>query len=197
MSRRYPPAAGLLSDRDIFNAIVVDGALDIEPFEASQLQPASIDLRLGTRFRTFAPHSETHIDPANLVDITTEVVATTARPFVLHPGEFALAATAEVVTLNDTLAARIEGRSSMGRLGLIVHSTAGFIDPGFSGTITLELANLAPLPIQLRPGLSVAQLCVVPLSSPAARPYGSDGLGSKYQGQRGPTPSLKAQETRP
>lgn len=188
-------AAGLLSDYDIFIAIDA-GQLDIDPLEAAQVQPASVDLRLGDRFRTFDPFYETHIDPASPVDITTEVVATTDRPFVLHPGEFALAATTEVVTLDETLAARIEGRSSMGRLGLVVHSTAGFIDPGFSGTITLELANLAPLPIQLRPGLSVAQLCVVPLSSPATRPYGSDGLGSKYQGQRGPTPSLKAQEAR-
>lgn len=185
---------GLLADVDIIRA-VSDGRLGIEPLNrVGQLQPASVDLHLGADFLVFVPHGETHIDPEQPVEVNRHVRKSREDPFVLHPGEFALGATRETVTLGADLAARLEGRSSMGRLGLVVHSTAGFIDPGFSGQITLELANLSPLPILLRPGLSVAQLCLVPLSSPAAYPYGHPDLGSKYQGQRGPVASRAHEE---
>lgn len=179
---------GLLSDTDIAAALDA-GELTIDPLDRNRLQPASVDLTLGSEFRAFMAHDETHVDPEAATDVTRLITATVKRPFVLHPGEFALAATAETIGLGDTLAGRLEGRSSMGRLGLVVHSTAGFIDPGWSGQITLELTNLAPLPILLRPGLSCAQLCLVPLSSPVTRRYGDPTLGSKYQGQQGPVPS--------
>jgi dCTP deaminase len=178
----------LLADSDLLEALD-DGRLTLVCCFVAVIQPASIDLHLDASFRAFIPHGETHQDPERPVDITRAVTASVDRPFVLHPGEFALGATLEVIGLADDLAARLEGRSSMGRLGLVVHSTAGFIDPGFRGQVTLELANLSPLPILLRPGLSVAQLCVIELSAPAVRPYGTPSLGSRYQGQRGPTAS--------
>jgi dCTP deaminase len=154
------------------------------------LQPSSIDVRLDRFFRVFQNSRYTHIDPALQQDeLTTPVEVAHEEPFVLHPGEFVLGSTLEVVTLPDDLASRLEGKSSLGRLGLITHATAGFIDPGFSGHITLELSNVANLPITLWPGMKIGQLCVFRLSSPAEHPYGSERYGSRYQGQRGPTPS--------
>lgn len=141
-------------------------------------------------FRVFNNSRYTHIDPAQQQDELTELVEVSdGDPFVLHPGEFVLGATLERLALPDDLAGRLEGKSSLGRLGLLTHSTAGFIDPGFDGHITLELSNVANLPITLWPGMKIGQLCLFRLSSPAENPYGSASMGSKYQGQRGPTPS--------
>ncbi|MEU1761148.1 dCTP deaminase [Micromonospora sp. NPDC005652] len=179
----------LLSDRDL-TAEIKAGALALEPFEPALLQPASIDVRLDALFRTFDNHRYTHIDPSvQQPDLTRPVEIPDGQAFVLHPGEFALGSTLEEITLADHLAGRVEGKSSLGRLGLLVHSTAGFIDPGFSGHVTLELSNVAGLPITLWPGMKIGQLAVFRLSSPAEHPYGSAVYGSRYQGQRGPTPS--------
>ncbi len=179
----------LLSDRDI-RAEVTAGRLGVEPFDESMVQPSSVDVRLDSLFRVFVNSKYTHIDPKQQQDdLTTLVEPGEDEPFVLHPGEFVLGSTLEAITLPDDLAGRLEGKSSLGRLGLLTHSTAGFIDPGFSGHITLELSNVANLPITLWPGMKIGQLCLFRLSSPAERPYGSSTLGSKYQGQRGPTPS--------
>jgi dCTP deaminase len=179
----------LLSDRDI-RAEVDAGRLGIEPWEPSLIQPSSVDVRLDRYFRVFNNSQYTHIDPSLQQDeLTTLVEPKDENPFVLHPGEFVLGSTLEVFTLPEDLAARLEGKSSLGRLGLLTHSTAGFVDPGFSGHITLELSNVANLPIMLWPGMKIGQLCLVRLSSPAEHPYGSAVYGSRYQGQRGPTPS--------
>lgn len=179
----------LLSDRDI-RAELDTGRLGLEPFDDSLVQPSSIDVRLDRYFRVFNNTRYTHIDPKLQQDeLTTLVEAPDNEPFVLHPGEFVLGSTLEVCTLPHDLAGRLEGKSSLGRLGLLTHSTAGFIDPGFSGHITLELSNVANLPITLWPGMKIGQLCLIRLSSPAEHPYGSALTGSKYQGQRGPTPS--------
>ncbi|GAB3076807.1 dCTP deaminase [Corynebacterium aquatimens] len=179
----------LLSDRDIRSAID-DGRLGIDPFDAAMVQPSSIDVRLDNLFRVFNNSRYTHIDPKEeMPDLTTLVEVGTDEPFVLHPGEFVLASTLETFTLPADLAGRLEGKSSLGRLGLLTHSTAGFIDPGFCGHITLELSNVANLPITLWPGMKVGQLALFTMTSPAETPYGSGALGSKYQGQRGPTPS--------
>jgi len=154
------------------------------------VQPSSIDVRLDRYFRVFENHRYPHIDPAEQQDELTRMVETTAgEPFILHPGEFVLGSTYETITLADDIASRLEGKSSLGRLGLLTHSTAGFIDPGFSGHVTLELSNVATLPIKLWPGMKIGQVCVIKLSSPAEHPYGSAIYGSRYQGQRGPTPS--------
>src|SRR5947199_9033415 len=161
------------------------------------LQPSSIDVRLDRHFRVFDNSRYTHIDPREQQDeLTTSVETQGDEPFVLHPGEFVLGSTFETVGLPDDLAGRLEGKSSLGRLGLLTHSTAGFIDPGFSGHITLELSNVANLPITLWPGMKIGQLCLFRLSSPAERPYGSERYGSRYQGQRGPTPSRSWQNWR-
>ena len=179
----------LLSDRDIRAEIKAD-RLRLEPWDPELVQPSSIDVRLDRYFRVFNNSQYTHIDPAVQQDELTSLVEPAGdEPFVLHPGEFVLGSTLEIVTLPDDLASRLEGKSSLGRLGLITHATAGFIDPGFSGHITLELSNVANLPITLWPGMKIGQLCVFRLSSPAEHPYGSDRYGSRYQGQRGPTPS--------
>ncbi len=179
----------LLSDRDI-RAELAEGRLAVEPFDEKLVQPSSIDVRLDSLFRVFNNTRYTHIDPAQRQDgLTTLVEPSEGEPFVLHPGEFVLGSTLEVCTLPDYLAGRLEGKSSLGRLGLLTHSTAGFIDPGFSGHITLELSNVANLPITLWPGMKIGQLCLLRLTSPAENPYGSAAVGSKYQGQRGPTPS--------
>jgi dCTP deaminase len=154
------------------------------------VQPSSIDIRLDRYFRVFENHRYPHIDPAQeQPDLTRLVESVGDEPFVLHPGEFVLASTFEIVTLGVDVAARLEGKSSLGRLGLLTHSTAGFIDPGFSGHVTLELANVANLPIKLWPGMKIGQLCFFRLTSPAEHPYGSSQSGSHYQNQRGPTPS--------
>lgn len=179
----------LLSDRDIRNSLA-DGRLGIDPFDESLVQPSSVDVRLDRFFRVFNNSRYTHIDPSEQQDeLTTLVEPAEGDPFVLHPGEFVLGATLERVALGADVAGRLEGKSSLGRLGLLTHSTAGFIDPGFEGHITLELSNVANLPITLWPGMKIGQLCLFQLTSPAERPYGADGVGSKYQGQRGPTPS--------
>jgi dCTP deaminase len=179
----------LLSDRDI-RAEVTLGNLAIDPFDPSMVQPSSVDVRLDKLFRVFNNTRYTHIDPSQQQDeLTTLVEPRAGEPFVLHPGEFVLGSTLELTTLPDYLAGRLEGTSSLGRLGLLTHSTAGFIDPGFSGHITLELSNVANLPITLWPGMKIGQLCLFRLSSPSENPYGSAAVGSKYQGQRGPTPS--------
>jgi dCTP deaminase len=184
--------AMLLSDRDLVSEIKA-GDLSLEPFEPSLMQPSSIDVRLDRFFRVFNNHLYTHIDPAEQQDeLTAEVEVEDGQPFVLHPGEFVLASTLEVISLGQQLAARLEGKSSLGRLGLLTHSTAGFIDPGFSGHVTLELSNVANLPIKLWPGMKIGQLCIFRLSSPAEHPYGSSVYGSRYQGQRGPTASRSA-----
>lgn len=179
----------LLSDNDLLHAMA-SGELKVAPFHDEALQPASIDVRLGDELRVFENHRHSTIDPLAPADDLTRVVQMTSRsPFVLHPGEFVLAHTCQRIELGPDLAARVEGRSSLGRLGLLIHSTAGFIDPGFRGQVTLELSNASTLPILLRPGMGIGQLCVFRLSSPAARPYGSPDLGSRYQGQAGPTAS--------
>jgi dCTP deaminase len=179
----------LLSDRDILAEIDAN-RISVEPYDASMIQPSSIDFRLDRYFRVFENHRYPHIDPAaDQSDLTRVVEAEGDEPFILHPGEFVLGSTYEVVTLPDDIAARVEGKSSLGRLGLLTHATAGFVDPGFSGHVTLELANVATLPIKLYPGMKIGQLCFFRLSSPAEHPYGSAKYGSRYQGQRGPTPS--------
>ncbi|WP_020522800.1 dCTP deaminase [Catelliglobosispora koreensis] len=183
----------LLSDRDLLTEIK-NGQLELNPFEQSLIQPSSIDVRLDRWFRVFNNHLYTHIDPAEQQDdLTSLVEVQEGESFVLHPGEFVLASTLECMTIGQQLAGRIEGKSSLGRLGLLVHSTAGFIDPGFSGHVTLELSNVATLPIRLWPGMKIGQLCVLRVSSPAEHPYGSSIYGSRYQGQRGPTPSRSYQ----
>ena len=179
----------LLSDRDI-RAQVAEGRLVVQPWDDALVQPSSVDVRLDRFFRVFNNSRYTHIDPAEQQDELTALVEPDGdEPFVLHPGEFVLGSTLEVVTLPDDLAGRLEGKSSLGRLGLLTHSTAGFIDPGFTGHITLELSNVANLPITLWPGMKIGQLCLFRLTSPAEHPYGSAVYGSRYQGQRGPTPS--------
>lgn len=179
----------LLSDRDI-RAEIKAGRVSCEPFHEAMIQPSSVDVRLDKFFRVFENHKYSVIDPSiEQPELTREVVAESDEPFILHPGEFVLASTYEVITLPDDIAGRLEGKSSLGRLGLLTHSTAGFIDPGFSGHITLELSNVANLPVKLFPGMKIGQLCLIKLSSPAEHPYGSEKYGSRYQGQRGPTAS--------
>jgi len=183
----------LLSDRDILSEIDSQ-RVALDPFDAAMVQPSSVDVRLDRFFRVFENHKYPHIDPAqDQPDLTRLVEPEAEEPFILHPGEFVLGSTYEVVTLPDDVAARLEGKSSLGRLGLLTHSTAGFIDPGFSGHVTLELSNVATLPIKLWPGMKIGQLCFFRLSSPSEHPYGSEKYGSRYQGQRGPTPSRSAQ----
>ncbi|MEV0793538.1 dCTP deaminase [Kribbella sp. NPDC050459] len=179
----------LLSDRDILAELDAK-RVQLDPFEAAMVQPSSVDVRLDRFFRVFENHRYPHIDPSEeQPDLTRLVEPEGDEPFILHPGEFVLGSTYELVTLPDDVAARLEGKSSLGRLGLLTHSTAGFIDPGFSGHVTLELSNVATLPIKLWPGMKIGQLCFFRLSSPAEHPYGSAKYGSRYQGQRGPTPS--------
>ncbi len=179
----------LLSDRDI-RAELDAGRVALEPTEPAMLQPSSVDVRLDRFFRLFDNHKYPVIDPASdQPELTRLVEVDGEEPFVLHPGEFVLGSTFERVTLPDDIAARLEGKSSLGRLGLLTHSTAGFIDPGFSGHVTLELSNVATLPILLWPGMKIGQLCFFRLTSPAEQPYGSPAYGSRYQGQRGPTAS--------
>jgi dCTP deaminase len=179
----------LLSDRDL-KAALAEGRMGLEPYDEAMVQPSSVDVRLDRYFRVFANHRYTHIDPAVAQDDLTELLEPDGEePFILHPGEFVLGSTLEVISLGHDLAARLEGKSSLGRLGLLTHSTAGFIDPGFSGHVTLELSNVANLPIKLYPGMKIGQICVLQLTSAAEHPYGSSIYGSRYQDQRGPTPS--------
>jgi dCTP deaminase len=177
------PTTSVLSDGTIMR-LVREGRIKIDPWDESLVQPASVDLRLGDSFRVFHNYRVTSIDlrdpPQNL---TEEVRVQDGEPFVIHPGEFALGRTTEWVELPEDIVARIEGKSSLGRLGLIVHATAGFCDPGWKGTLTLELNNLTRVPIKLYAGLPIAQLSFMTLDSPALRPYGHEQLGSHYQGQ--------------
>ncbi len=183
----------LLSDRDI-RAGVADRRITLSPWDEAMVQPSSVDVRLDKVFRVFENHRYAVIDLAvDQPELTREVVCEGEEPFVLHPGEFVLGATWERVSLGNDVAARLEGKSSLGRLGLLTHSTAGFIDPGFDGHVTLELSNVANLPIVLYPGMKIGQLCFFQLSSAAEVPYGSSAAGSHYQGQRGPTPSRSYQ----
>ena len=179
----------LLSDRDIRTELE-QGRVRLDPYDPAMVQPSSVDVRLDRFFRLFDNHKYPVIDPAaEQPDLTRLVEVEQGEPFVLHPGEFVLGSTYEQVTLPDDVAARLEGKSSLGRLGLLTHSTAGFIDPGFTGHVTLELSNVATLPILLWPGMKIGQLCFFRLSSPTENPYGSAAYGSRYQGQRGPTAS--------
>ncbi len=188
----------LLSDRDIRAEVAAD-RIRLDPWDAAMVQPSSVDVRLDRYFRLFDNHRYPHIDPAaEQPDLTRLVEVGSESPvpggagettFVLHPGEFVLGSTLESVTLPDDLAARVEGKSSLGRLGLLTHATAGFVDPGFSGHVTLELSNVATLPIVLYPGMKIGQLCFFRLTSAAENPYGTGASGSHYQGQRGPTAS--------
>jgi dCTP deaminase len=179
----------LLSDRDIRVELGACRLVIEPPPDPGQIQPASIDLRLGDQVIEFHHRPFGVIDPAVDQRDRGTPIDLGSCPFLLRPGVFALGATMETVILPDDLAARIEGKSSLGRLGLMVHSTAGFIDPGFEGQLTLELSNVSPTPIVLRPTMRIGQLCLFRLSSPAERPYGTPGLGSRYQGQTGPTMS--------
>jgi len=179
----------LISDRDIRTELEA-GRIALDPLDLEMVQPSSVDVRIDRFFRLFDNHKYAHIDPSEDQPELTRLVEVQAdEPFILHPGEFVLGSTYETVTLPEDIAARLEGKSSLGRLGLLTHSTAGFIDPGFSGHVTLELSNVATLPIKLWPGMKIGQLCFFRLSSPAEYPYGSGEYGSRYQGQRGPTAS--------
>lgn len=179
----------ILSDRTLREEIA-SGRILIDPFVADNVQPSSIDLTVDRYFRVFRNHTARVIDvKENQEDLTELVEIGSDDVFILHPGEFVLGATAERIGVPDDLVARIEGKSSLGRLGLLIHSTAGFIDPGFDGHITLELANVANLPITIYPGMKIGQVSFLRMTSPAEHPYGSKAAGSKYQGQRGPTPS--------
>ncbi len=178
----------IYSDRTIKEAIA-DGKIGIDPYDESYVQPSSIDLRVDRFFRVFENHKYPHIDPRANQDDMTKMVEVEEEPFVLHPGEFVLGSTLERVRLGNDVVARLEGKSSLGRIGLLIHSTAGFVDPGFDGYLTLELSNVANLPIAIYPGMKIGQISFYQLSTEADHPYGSTEAGSKYQGQRGPTPS--------
>lgn len=179
----------VLSDRAI-RRLIEAGRIGIDPYDAALMQPSSLDVRVDRLFRVFRNSRYPYIDVKAEQEELTELVEVAGdEPFILHPGEFVLGSTLERVTLPDDLVARLEGKSSLGRLGLLIHSTAGFIDPGFDGHVTLELSNVANLPITIYPGMKIGQLSFVQMSEPAETPYGSGSLGSKYQGQRGPTPS--------
>lgn len=181
--------AVIFSDRTIREAIE-GGRIEVDPFDPSFVQPSSIDLRVDRYFRVFENHKYAHIDPkVAQLDLTTMVEVDGDEPFILHPGEFVLGSTLERVRLANNIVARLEGKSSLGRLGLLIHSTAGFVDPGFNGYLTLELSNVATLPIAIYPEMKIGQLSFYQLTTEADHPYGSDTAGSKYQGQRGPTAS--------
>lgn len=179
----------ILSDRDI-RAELEAGRIVIEPFVPDAVQPSSVDLHLGNRFRVFRNNRTAVIDPRVEQPELTELVEISGdEPFVLHPNEFVLGATFERVTLPDDLVARLEGRSSLGRLGLMIHSTAGYVDPGWEGTLTLELSNVANLPIKLYDGMKIGQISFQRMSSAAEVPYGDARIGSRYRGQTDPTAS--------
>ncbi len=179
----------VLSDATI-RRLVAEGRIEIEPYEEALLQPSSVDVRVDRYFRVFRNNRYPFIDvKAEQEELTELVEIDPETPFILHPGEFVLGSTLERVRLPDDLVARLEGKSSLGRLGLLIHSTAGFIDPGWDGHVTLELSNVANLPITIYVGMKIGQLSFMQLTEPSERPYGSGGLGSKYQGQKGPTAS--------
>jgi dCTP deaminase len=179
----------ILSDRTIREEIA-SGRIVIEPFDPDCVQPSSVDLHVDRGFRVFHNARYAFIDVRKPMEDLTELVnVPEGEPFILHPGEFVLGATLERVGLPDDLVARLEGKSSLGRLGLLIHSTAGYVDPGWDGFLTLELSNVANLPITIYPGMKIGQISFFRLTSEAEHPYGSSAAGSKYQGQRGPTPS--------
>jgi dCTP deaminase len=181
--------AMVLSDRTI-RRLLEEGRIGIDPYAEELLQPSSVDVRVDRLFRVFRNSRYPFIDvKQEMEDLTELVEVDSEEAFILHPGEFVLGSTLERITLPDDLVARLEGKSSLGRLGLLIHSTAGFIDPGWDGHVTLELSNVANLPITIYYGMKIGQLSFVQLSEPAEYPYGTGGLGSKYQGQAGPTPS--------
>jgi dCTP deaminase len=182
-------SAVVLSDRTI-RRLLGEGQIELEPYDDSLMQPSSVDVRVDRYFRVFRNSRYPYIDvKAEQEELTELVEIDDETAFILHPGEFVLGSTLERVKLPDDLVARLEGKSSLGRLGLLIHSTAGFIDPGWDGHVTLELSNVANLPITIYFGMKIGQLSFVQLTEPAENPYGSGGLGSKYQGQKGPTPS--------
>lgn len=179
----------VLSDRDI-RAAIAGGRIGIDPFDDADVQPSSVDLRVDRFFRTFHNARHPYIDVKRQMDDLTEMVEVKEEEaFILHPGEFVLGSTREYLRLPSDLVARLEGKSSLGRLGLLIHSTAGLLDPGFEGHLTLELSNVANLPITIYPNMKIGQVSFFRLTSVAENPYGSPKIGSKYQGQRGPTPS--------
>jgi dCTP deaminase len=179
----------VLSDRTI-RRLLGEGRIGIDPLDETLIQPSSVDVRVDRFFRVFNNARHPFIDVKKPMEDLTELVEVKdSAPFILHPGEFVLGSTLERISLPDDLVARLEGKSSLGRLGLLIHSTAGFIDPGWDGHVTLELSNVANLPITIYVGMKIGQLSFVQLSEPAERPYGATALGSKYQGQAGPTPS--------
>ena len=179
----------VLSDRTIRKEIE-DGRIAIDPFDATMVQPSSIDVRVDRRFRVFHNARYPYIDVRQPMEDLTELVEVGPdERFILHPGEFVLGQTLERVTLPDDLVARLEGKSSLGRLGLLIHSTAGFVDAGFSGNLTLELSNVANLPITIYHGMPIGQLSFMRLDGPVEHPYGSRDTSNKYQGQTEPTPS--------
>jgi dCTP deaminase len=179
----------VLSDRTI-ERLIADGTIQIDPYDPSLLQPSSVDVRVDRFFRVFHNARYPYIDVKQpQEELTEQVEIEEDRAFILHPGEFVLGSTLERVKLPDDLVARLEGKSSLGRLGLLIHSTAGFIDPGWDGHVTLELSNVANLPITIYYGMKIGQISFMQLTEPTSTPYGTSSLGSKYQGQRGPTPS--------
>ena len=188
-------AAVILSDRSLREQLDA-GRIVIEPLDEALIQPSSIDVRISHLFRVFRNHTRGVIDVkedtrdlTELVEMSVDANGVGDEAFMLHPGEFVLGSTYERIAVPDDLVGRVEGKSSLGRLGLLIHSTAGFIDAGFDGHITLELANVASLPITLYPGMKIGQVSFMQMTSPADRPYGQGAKGSKYQGQQGPTPS--------
>jgi dCTP deaminase len=184
----------VLSDRTIKKALAA-GRLGIEPLDEQAIQPASVDLRLDSVFRVFRTTSRPYVDVAQDVDDLTELVEISPKePFVIHPGSFCLGSTLETITIPNDIVARVDGKSSLGRLGLLVHATAGYVDPGWTGKLTLELSNQSQMPIALYYGMRIAQISFIELTTPVDRPYGSAELGSKYQGQTGPTPSRISRE---
>ncbi len=184
----------VLSDRTIKEEIAA-GRLGIDPLDPEAVQPASVDLRLDRAFRIFRVTSRPFVDVRQPVDDLTDLVTIgDGEPFIIQPGTFCLGSTVETITVPDDIVARVDGKSSLGRLGLLVHATAGYVDPGWTGKLTLELSNQSQMPIALYYGMRVAQISFLRLTTPVDRPYGSPGLGSKYQGQAGPTPSRAFQE---
>jgi dCTP deaminase len=186
----------VLSDRTIAR-LISQGRIEIDPYERSLIQPSSVDVRVDRYFRVFRNNLYPYIDVKAEQEDLTELVEIGDEPFILHPGEFVLGSTLERVRLADDLVARLEGKSSLGRLGLLIHSTAGFIDPGWNGHVTLELSNVANLPITIYHGMKIGQISFMQMTEPASAPYGATTLGSKYQGQRGPTPSRYWQNFEP
>jgi dCTP deaminase len=178
----------VLSDKTIREQLAA-GRIEIDPYDPALLQPSSVDVRVDRYFRVFRNSRYPYIDVKQEQEDLTEMVEVGDEPFILHPGEFVLGSTLERVKLPDDLVARLEGKSGLGRLGLLIHSTAGFIDPGWDGHVTLELSNVANLPITIYPGMKIGQISFMQMTEPAATPYGSSSIGSKYKGQKGPTPS--------